>query len=146
MFFNVFNDYEYDRFQNLDLRFVAGGGLGVHAIESERLLLDLVAGVSYNRENFTNQLVRNSGEAYWGNELRYSLNSVTSLTQTFRMFNNLSELGAYRMNFDLGAATALRRWLSFQVTASDRFLSNPVFGRQKNDILLTTGFRVTFAR
>ena len=27
LFVNVFNDYEYDQFQNLDLRFVVGGGL-----------------------------------------------------------------------------------------------------------------------
>jgi hypothetical protein len=32
------------------------------------------------------------------------------------------------------------------VTASDRFLSNPIPGRQKNDLLLTTGVRVNFAR
>jgi len=26
MFVNLFNDWEYDKFQNLDLRFVLGGG------------------------------------------------------------------------------------------------------------------------
>ena len=84
-------------------------------------------------------------EAYWGDDLAYKLKGSTSLTQSFRMFNNLSDLGAYRMNFDLGTATRLRGWLSFQITASDRYLSTPVFGRQKNDLLLTTGLRATFA-
>ena len=28
-YLNTFNDYEYDRFQNLDLRFVVGGGLDI---------------------------------------------------------------------------------------------------------------------
>jgi len=42
--------------------------------------------------------------------------------------------------------TRLKRWLSWQVTASDRLISDPVPGRKKNDILLTTGFRVSFAR
>ncbi len=50
------------------------------------------------------------------------------------------------MNFDLGLATTLRKWLSWQVTGSDRYLSNPVFGRKKNDMILSTGFRVTFAK
>ena len=50
------------------------------------------------------------------------------------------------MNFDLSADTALWRWLSWQFTASDRLLSNPVPGRRKNDILFTTGVRLTFAR
>jgi len=62
------------------------------------------------------------------------------------MFDNLNNGGEYRMNFDLGTATTLRKWLSWQVTASDRYLSNPVFGRRTNDLLLTTGFRVSFAR
>jgi hypothetical protein len=38
------------------------------------------------------------------------------------------------------------RWLSWQLTVSDRFLSNPVFGRQRNDVLYTTGLRLRFAR
>jgi len=42
--------------------------------------------------------------------------------------------------------TRLKRWLSWQLTASDRFISDPVGGRKKNDVLLTTGFRVSFAR
>ena len=36
MFVNMFNDWEYDRFQNLDLRFVVGGGLGFHAVKTEK--------------------------------------------------------------------------------------------------------------
>ncbi|MCL4850440.1 MAG: DUF481 domain-containing protein [Bryobacteraceae bacterium] len=32
LFGNAFNDYAVDRFQNLDFRFVSGGGLGVAAI------------------------------------------------------------------------------------------------------------------
>jgi len=31
-----------------------------------------------------------------------------------------------------------------QVTVSDRFQSNPLPGIKKNDLLLTTGIRVTF--
>lgn len=156
-FLNLFNDYEYDRFQNLDLRFVLGGGAGYTVVNSERTRLDLLGGAAYNREKFGPQtaeptvppvleLVRNSAEAYWGNDFTYKLNAVTSIRQSYRMFNNLTNTGAYRINFDLGLATQLRKWLSWQVTASDRFLSNPVPGRQRNDMLLTTGVRVNFAK
>jgi hypothetical protein len=145
-YFNVFNDYEYDQFQNLDLRFVVGGGIGVHAIKSEQLTLDLLGGVSYNRESFVNHEVRKSAEAFYGDDLSYKLSGASSLTQSFRMFHNLSDLGAYRANFDFGTATRMRRWLSWQITVSDRYLSTPVFGRKKNDLLLSTGLRVTFAR
>ena len=146
LFLNTLNDYEYDRFQNLDLRFVAGGGLGFHARKSERARLDLMAGVDYARENFSTHVTRSSAEANWGNDLTYKISGITSLTQSFRMFNNMTRTGEYRINFDAGAVTTLRKWLSWQLTASDRLLSNPVFGRQRNDLLLTTGVRVNFAR
>lgn len=146
VFLNVLNYYEYDKFQNLDLRAAVGGGLGFHAIKGERTLLDLLGGADYTREGFTNNITRNSAEAFWGDDWAYKLSGKTSLNQSYRMFNNLTRTGEYRINFDLGSATTLKKWLSLQVTASDRFLSNPVLGRQRNDVLLTTGLRVSFSR
>jgi putative salt-induced outer membrane protein YdiY len=140
-----FNDYEFDRFQNLDLRFVIGGGVGYTAIRNETTRLDLPAGFSYNREKFTD-LVRNSAEAYWGDDFTHQLSATSSIRQSLRVFNNLTDRGQFRVNFDVGATTNLNSWLSWQVTVSDRYLSNPRPDRKKNDILLTTGFRITFQR
>lgn len=149
-FFNAFNDYEFDKFQSLDLRVVLGGGLGYHAWTSERGRLDLVGGLAWNRETFDPApmpaFTRNAAEAYWGNDFNYKLNSRTSLVQSYRMFNNLSTGGQYRVNFDAGATTALTKWLNWTVSISDRYLSNPVAGRKSNDFLYTTGLGFTFAR
>lgn len=146
LFVNVFNDYEYDRFQSLDLRFVLGGGLGFHAFKSERSNLDLLAGFAFNHSKFSTPLTRNSGELFWGNEYNLKVSTTTSLVQSFRMFNNLSDTGAYRVNFDLGASTKISRWLTWNVALSDRYLSNPAPGRKTNDVLYTTGLGITFAR
>jgi putative salt-induced outer membrane protein len=146
LFVNVFNDYEKDRFQNLDLRFVAGGGLGFTAVQSERSRLDLLGGLDYNRSNFSPDVHRNSVEAYFGDDWTFKLSGITALNQSFRIFPNLTNSGEYRMNFELGAVTTLKKWLSWQLTASDRYLSHPALDRRKNDILLTTGFRLSFAR
>jgi hypothetical protein len=113
--------------------------------------LDVVGGAAYNREQFSpaapaSALTRTSAEAYWGEDASYKLNSTTSLTQGFRMFNNLSETGAYRLNFDVGANTRLLRWLTWNFGFSNRYLSNPVSGRKNNDILYTTGVGITFSR
>jgi len=145
LFLTTLNDYEHDRFQNLNLRFVAGAGLGINAVKRERLTLSFTSGVDYSRENFTENLHRNSGEANFGDDLLYKLFGGSTFTQSFRMFPNLTDTGAYRMNFDLGTQTAIKKWLGWHVTASDRFLSNPVLGRQRNDLILSTGFRVSFA-
>lgn len=146
LFVSMFNDYEYDRFQNLDLRFVLGGGLGYQLKRTNRTKLDLLGGIAYNRESFNTPLIRNSAEAYWGNEFSFRLNSLTTLTQSYRMFNNLTNTGVYRINFDAGATTRLTRWLSWNLAISDRFLSNPVPGRKKNDFIYTTGIGILFSR
>lgn len=143
---NLFNDYEYDKFQDLNLRVVVGGGFGYKAIKSDRSHLDVVGGADYDRADFSTLFTRNSAEVFFGDDWSYKVSKIGSLTQSFRIFPNLSQTGEYRMNFDLGAVTALKKWLAWQVTASDRFLSDPVAGLKRNDILLTTGFRVTFAR
>jgi len=36
--------------------------------------------------------------------------------------------------------------LGWHLTLSNRYLSNPLPGTKKNDVLFTTGIRLTFAR
>ena len=59
-------DLEHDKFQQLDLRLVPGGGLGFHARKSDRTRLDLFGGGSFNREKFSTGLTRSSAEALFG--------------------------------------------------------------------------------
>jgi len=151
VFLNLFNDYEYDKFQNLDLRTVIGAGLGANLWKAERGRLDLLGGLAYNREKFDPvrpdlPFVRNGAEAYWGDDFTYKLNSRTSFIQGFRMFNNLTEHNRWRVNADLGATTQLTRWLTWNLSLSDRYLNLPVEGRKRNDFIYTTGFGIRFAR
>ena len=64
MYLNVFNDYEYDKFQNLDLRFVLGGGAGYHAFKTEKSKFDLLGGADFNRSSFSTPLTQKSAELY----------------------------------------------------------------------------------
>ena len=146
LFVNVFNDYEYDRFQDLDLRFVLGGGAGFHAIKTERSLLDLLGGLDFNHSSFSTPLTQNSAEFYWGDEYSLKVTGATSLVQSYRMFNDLTNTGTYRVNFDVGANTKVSKWLVWNVSLSDRYLNHPAPGRKTNDFLYTTGLGVTFAR
>lgn len=139
-------DLEFDEFQKLDLRFAPGGGLGYHAVKSERTTLDLFGGGALNKEFFSTGLKRTSGEILAGQEVTYKLSTVTSLHEKLVFYPNLTETGQYRINFDASAVTALKKWLAWQLSISNRYLSNPVFGAKTDDLLLTTGLRVTFAR
>jgi putative salt-induced outer membrane protein YdiY len=151
LFVTAFNDYEYDRFQNLDLRVVMGGGLGYIAWKGENGRLDLIGGGAWNREKFDpirplQPFTRNSAEVYWGDDLTYKFSSRASFFQNYRMFNNLSNSGEYRQNIDVGVKTDLTKWMTWNATLSDRYLSNPVPGRKKNDFLYTMGLGFTIKR
>lgn len=139
-------DLEYDEFQKLDLRFSPTGGLGWHAVKDERTTLDLLGGVALNREFFATGLNRTSGEALIGQTFSHKLTKASGITEKFTLYPNVTDRGVYRMNFDISVVTAIRKWLGWQLSVSDRFLSDPLPGLKKNDILFTTGVRLTFAR
>ena len=146
-------DFGYDEFQHLDLRSVLGGGLGVHLISHTNTTFDVFAGVDYDHESFSPNpplvlasLTRNTAEAIAGEELSWKLSSRFSLNERFSAFPNMSDLGQYRFQFDASAATKLKNWLGWQVTFSDRYLSNPLPGLKSNDQLLSTGLRVNFGK
>ena len=145
IFLTTLNEYEHDRFQSLDLRAVFGGGAGWNAVKTKKTTLSFEAGGDYERENFTT-LTRNSAEVNFGDDLLWKASAVTSVTQAFRIYPNLSDTGQYRMNFDISGVTAIKKWLGWHLTFSDRFVSDPLPGRLRNDVLLSTGLRVSFAK
>ena len=138
-----FLDLEFDEFQDLDLRSVLGGGLGWHVQDTDRTVFDVFSGGSFNQEFFTSE-TRRSGELVLGQDLTYRLVESTSLSERFSFFPNLSNTGEYRLQFDATLTTDLANWLAWHFTISDRFLSNPIPGVKKNDVLMTTGVRFSF--
>ena len=142
------NAYDYDKFQNLDLRAVVGGGVGFHAWKTERGYLDVAAGGDWNHESFgafdsVPARVRNSGEVTAGEEAAYSLYSF-KLFERFAIFPNLTSTGEYRMVFDSNVSAPLAKWLEWNLGFSDRYLSNPPNGVKKNDTILIMGVRFSF--
>jgi len=139
-------DMENDQFQDLDLRFSPAGGGGVHMINTERTQFDAQLGAALNREFFTTGLHRTSGEILLGEEFNRKLFANSSFQEKLILYPNVSDSGNYRMNFDTSVSTAVRKWFSWQASFSDRYLSNPVVGRKKNDVLFTTGVRLSFTK
>ena len=150
-FVSSFNDYEYDKFQGLNLRVDLGGGLGYTLLKSDATAFSLQAGADYNHSSFMQGTVgaaappTSAAELYWGDDYSLKLSKNSSLVQSFRMFNDVSQLGLYRMNFDAGATAQLKKWLTWNVTLSDRYLSDPVPGRKTNDVIYSTGLGIAFS-
>jgi putative salt-induced outer membrane protein len=139
----AFTDFDHDRFQQLDLRNVIGGGLGYHLIKTDATNFDLFAGGSFNQEYFST-LTRRSGEALLGESLDHKLSSAFSIKERLEFYPDLSDLGQCRVVFDTAAITKISKVLSWQVDASDRYITNPVNGLKGNDLLFTTGVRLAF--
>jgi putative salt-induced outer membrane protein YdiY len=137
-------DLEYDQFQSLDLRFVPAGGIGHHTINTMSDQLDLRFGVTANNEYFNTGLTRHSAELLIGQDYVHNFNEKTVFQEHFRYFPNMTDSGQSRINFDATLAVAIAKWLAVQLTASDRYLSNPVQGRKTNDILYSAGIRLSF--
>ena len=139
-----FIDLEFDEFQDLDLRSVLGGGLGWHVQSTDRTIFDVFSGGSFNQEFFENDVTRRSGEIVLGEDLTYHLAETTALSERLVFYPNLSGTGEYRLQFDSSLTSEVLNWLAWHLTLSDRFLSNPTPGVQKNDVLITTGIRFNF--
>jgi hypothetical protein len=138
---------EFDEFQRLDLRAVAASGVGWYAIKNEKTKLDLFGGGAYAKEFFSSGTPRkrNRPEALVGEEFTHKISERTQFSESLIYFKNLQ--GGTRVLFDASLMTGLNRWLSWQISFSDRYLSNPpvfVPAVKKNDTFLTSGLRITF--
>jgi len=101
-------------------------------------------GGALNREFYTGNINRTSGELLIGEELFYQLVKSSHFEHKMVFYPNLSDTGEYRLNLDNAFVTRLSNWLSWQLSLSDRLNSNPIPGKKKNDLLFTTGLRFSF--
>ena len=155
-------DFDSNALQHLDLQNDVGGGAGYHAFKSKSTTFDLSAGASYNQEYFSPYSItvttapptttffpsstqRNS-EAILGEELDTKLGARTTLSQNFTFNPGFSSGSGYRVTFNAGAATKMNNWLAWQITLNDTYLSNPPVGIKSNDVLLSTGLRLTLGK
>lgn len=144
LFAYVGADFQTDALQTLDLRSVFGGGLGIHAIKNDRTTLDLLGGVNYTREKYSLLPSRSFAAVSVGEELSHKLGMNTLLTEKLYFFPNLNDTGEYRGTFNFGTVTKISKWLGWQNSFADIYVTNPPAGSKQNDIQLTTGLNVSF--
>lgn len=138
-------DFFSDALQTLNIRSVFGGGLGYHAIKNDNTTLDLLAGLNYTHESYTG-LTRNFAALTIGEELMHKLGKSTVLNESLTFYPNLNDLGEYRGTFAFGTITKMNKWLGWQNSFSDIYVTNPPLGKKQNDIILTTGLSVTLGQ
>lgn len=146
--------------QDLDLRSIYGGGLGVHAIKSPATTLDLIGGLNYTHETYSNgplvvPLTTPPTYTSYGITNRFMALTIeddfmrkvgksTVITEKLDFYPNISDTGEYQSTFLLGTVTKISKWLGWQNQFSDIYVSNPPAGTKKNDVILTTGLNFSF--
>ncbi len=146
MFAFGFTDFDYDQFQMLNLRNVLGGGAGYHVLKTKRTIFDLSGGGAYDQAFYSTGVNIKSAELVAGEELSYQLSSRSSFSEHLQFFPNMRNTGQYRMTFDSTMTTKINNWLNWQASFGDRYVSDPIPGIKKNDLLLTTGVRLTYGK
>ena len=153
-------DFNSNALQNLDLQNVVYGGIGDHLIKTKNTQFDVFAGAGYNQEFFSAYTLLNpappppmlafaavtqrNAEANVGEQFDTKLGSRSTFSETFNFFSNLSGPSGYRYTFNSVLSTAFYKWLGWQFSLNDNFLSNPPTGIKQNDLLFSTGLRLTF--
>ncbi len=167
----VNGDFYHDALQFLDLRAIGGGGIGLHAIKSPATTLDLLAGVNYTHESYaayTNPnppplgtFVESRSDSLagltFGDAFMHKVGKGTVVTQSFFFYPGLTstkienpvdgtfkDARGYRGTFNFGTVTKLNKWLGWQNSFADIYVSNPPFGTKQNDLQLATGVSFTF--
>lgn len=143
MFLNA--DFMTDALQDLSLRSVGGGGMGIHFIDREGVTLNLLGGANFTRENYA-EVQRNLAAGQLGEELTLKLGKSTSLMQNLAFFPGLTsnERGDYRSNFSLSTITKISKWLGWQNNFSDVYVTNPPAGKKRNELVFTSGLHLAF--
>jgi Protein of unknown function, DUF481 len=168
VFVFVNGDFYHDSLQHLDLRSSLGGGLGVHVIKTDATSLDLLAGINYTHEGYGS--FTDSSETFHpsvsnslagltlGDDFMHKVGKGTVVTQSFFFYPSLSTISIarntepvtfdnvheYRGVFNFGTVTRLNKWLGWQNSFGDVYVSNPPNGAKKNDLQIATGINISF--
>jgi len=146
-------DFVHNALQSLDLQQIYAGGLGWHAIKQPNTTLDLLGGVNYTRESYSGTIApgasgtvnRNFPALTLGDNFTKKIGKGTALTQDFSFYPDLSDTSQHRFALDAGWTTQIQKWIGWQLTVSDRYITNPpILGTKKNDVVLATGINVSF--
>ena len=151
-------DFMSNALQFLDLRQVYSGGFGFHAIKSDNTILDLLGGLNYTHETYSNgtPIPGTSPIAFTfygktnrfialtlGEELNHKVGKSTLITQNLYFFPDLQQ-SEYRATFNFGTVTKISKVFGWQNQFSDIYVTNPPTGAKKNDVLFTTGLNISF--
>jgi putative salt-induced outer membrane protein YdiY len=156
IFWFVDGNFTHNALQGLALQSIYTGGLGWHAIHRPKTTFDVLAGLNYTRQTYgavagsttpTPSVQRNLIGATIGENYKHQFGAATTISEDFTFYPDLSDAGQYNFALDSAVNTKISKSFGWQVTFSDRYVSNPPIANTKsNDVIFATGLTVSFGQ
>lgn len=151
IFVFVGGDFTHNALQSLDIQQIYSGGLGWHVINRTDTTFDVLGGVNYTRESYSGPVIPGAAATdnfpalTLGETFARKMGAASALTEDFTVYPVLNNLGQYRFAADAGWSTQIKKWLGWQITFGDRYISNPpILGTKNNDLVLSAGLKFSF--
>lgn len=136
--------FEHIQAQGLRLRQTYGTGIGRDLLHGQRLSLALPGGGTLVIEHFETSSQQNIPEALIGEKLSLELSDRVRVEHNANFYYTFR--GPDRFRFEINSALTTRVFsrLSLVTSLTDRYLSNPLPGLLRNEILVSTGLSLRF--
>ena len=130
-----------DDIANVDYRVFANPAVGYYFLKDDELKLSAEVGPSYvfqkegaNKDNFLAARV--------ANRLDWKLSETAKVYQLAEVFVNTEDSEDYLVNSEVGVEASLTTKLALFVKVVDRLDNVPSAGRDKNDVIITSGLKM----
>jgi putative salt-induced outer membrane protein YdiY len=143
-FLFVLGQWDHIQTQSLNLRQTYGAGLGRDLLRRPRIQMQMLGGITFVRESFQNAELRRNATALLGEKLTWKLSNAIVLGHSLDFYPSITDAGEFRVDSTSTLSTRITSRLSFNTTFADRLLSRPLPGRQRNEVILTTGLGFNF--
>ena len=134
VFLDAFGLWEKDTFQNLQLRYTLGSGIGYQFFDTDRTSLSISMGPSYVNEHYTTIPQSQAASAKWG--IRFEHKLLVDRLSIFHKqdgFYDLQHGNGLRINADTGLRVFVYKDFYFNLEYDIRLNTQPAPGRQKLD-------------
>jgi len=157
-------DFNVNGLQYLNLRTIAGGGFGWHAVVKPSRTMDVLGGIVWTHESyssFTTAITNPNGTPGtvltkaetnsfaaldFGEQYTQKFGKASIVTEQAYIFPDLQDTSQFRFTLNSAFSTKINNFFSWQTAFSDVYVTNPPSGTKDNDVVLTTGLGFTFIR
>ena len=136
--------FDHIQTQSLSLRQTYGAGLGRNVVRKPWVRLNFLGGATIVNESFETGLSRNASESLLEEEIRLGSASRVGLEHRFSFYKSLTDSSRFRFSTTSTLSTRVFSRLSLTTGFTDRYLSDPLSGHTRNELILTTGFAYRF--